>query len=71
MSSLYVPSKNPKLVEAGVRGARRRWGDPRVVRLEALTPSQRRLVLALVDAAKAQNCAARVGTQAAPRDPIR
>lgn len=40
-------------VRAGTIGARTRWGEPRVVRLDALTPEQRRLVLALVDAAKA------------------
>ncbi len=46
-------TKSPVFVEAGRRGARRRWGDePRVVRLDALTPAQRRLVLALVDAAR-------------------
>lgn len=45
--------KNPVFVEAGRRGARRRWGaEPRIVRLDSLTPPQRRLVLALVDAAR-------------------
>lgn len=39
---------------AGRKGARKRWGDPGVVRLDELTPPQRRLVLALVDAAKAE-----------------
>lgn len=35
--------------------ARARWGpEPRIVRLDELTPPQRRLVLALVDAAKAE-----------------
>lgn len=39
--------------EAGALGARRRWGDePRVIRLDDLTSPQRRLVLALVDAAR-------------------
>ena len=46
-------SKDPVLVEAGRRGAVRRWGpEPRVVRLDDLTSPQRRLVLALVDAAR-------------------
>jgi hypothetical protein len=43
-------------VEAGKRGARRRWGDtPRVVRLDdkALTPEMRHLLATLVQAAKA------------------
>jgi hypothetical protein len=40
--------------EAGLLGARSRWAAyvPSVVRLDELTPPQRRLVLALVDAAK-------------------
>lgn len=47
--------KNPKKVEAGKKAAAARWGDPRVVRLDELTPAQRRLVVALVDAAKEAN----------------
>ena len=38
--------------EAGRLGARRRWGEPRSVRLDDLTTDQRRLVLALVAAAR-------------------
>jgi hypothetical protein len=38
--------------EYGRIGARKRWGDPGVVRLDELTPEQRRLVRALVDAAR-------------------
>jgi hypothetical protein len=42
-------------VRAGTIGAHTRWGDtPRVVRLDDLTPPQRRLVLALVEAARAE-----------------
>jgi hypothetical protein len=44
--------KDPAKVAAGEKGARSRWGPPRVVRLDDLTPEQRRLVLALVDAAR-------------------
>lgn len=61
--------KNPVFVEAGRRGALKRWGGPpRTVRLDALTPDQRRLVLALVDAARAQTQEgpAAVGTPAGP-----
>lgn len=47
-------TKDPTKVRAGSIGARARWGDPGVVRLDELTPPQRRLVLALVDAAKAE-----------------
>ena len=46
--------KDPAKVRAGRAGARRRWGShpSRVVRLDELTASQRRLVLALVEAVK-------------------
>lgn len=49
-------AKDPIKVRAGEIGARKRWGDhpTRVVRLDSLTPEQRRLVLALVAAAKAE-----------------
>lgn len=47
--------KNPVLVEAGKRGARTRWGEqPRVVRLDSLSNEQRRLVVALVEAARSR-----------------
>ncbi len=52
-----VLPKNPVLVEAGRRGAERRWGPRRVVRLDDLTVEQRRLIMALVDAAKAAKVA--------------
>lgn len=43
---------SPRRVEAGRRSAQRRWGPPRILRIGDLTPEQRRLVLALVDAAR-------------------
>lgn len=46
-------AKNPVFVESGRAGARNRWGAPRVVRLDELTPAQRDLVLALVQTMKA------------------
>jgi hypothetical protein len=47
--------KDPIKQAAGRAGARARWeGDRRTVRLGELTPEQRRLVLALVAAAKAE-----------------
>jgi hypothetical protein len=50
---LVSATKDPTKVRAGTIGARTRWGpEPRVVRLDTLTPPQRRLVLALVDAAR-------------------
>lgn len=49
------PSKKSK-AEAGRIGAAKRWGDaPRVVRIADLTLEQRRLVQALIDAARAAN----------------
>jgi hypothetical protein len=51
--SLILAAKDPKKVRAGQIGARTRWGpEPRVVRLDELTAAQRRLVLALVSAAR-------------------
>lgn len=46
-------AKDPVRVRAGHIGATRRWGaEPRVVRIADLTSEQRRLVLALIDAAR-------------------
>ena len=46
-------AKNPVKVRAGTIGARTRWGpEPRVIRLDELSAPQRRLVVALVAAAK-------------------
>ncbi len=47
-------AKDPTKVAAGTLGARARWGEPRVIRLDDLTAPQRRLVLALVSAAKSE-----------------
>lgn len=47
-----MSEKNPRYVEQGRIGARKRWGPPRLVRLDALTPEQRDVVLALVAAQK-------------------
>jgi hypothetical protein len=44
--------KDPAKVRVGHLGARKRWGEPRTVRIDDLTPDQRRLVLALIDAAR-------------------
>jgi hypothetical protein len=41
-------TKNPVLVEAGRRGARRRWGEPRHVNLADVDADTRRLILALM-----------------------
>jgi hypothetical protein len=49
---MRIAAKSATKVRAGKLGARARWGEPRVVRLDSLTSEQRRLVLALVDAAK-------------------
>jgi len=52
---LVSTSKDPTKVRAGLLGAEKRWSDPanrRVARLDDLSPEARRLVLALVDAAR-------------------
>jgi hypothetical protein len=54
LATAAVKPKNPGRVAGGRKGARRRWGDPGVVHLDELTASQRRLVLALVEAALAE-----------------
>lgn len=41
--------------ERGRIGPRRRWGPPKPVRLDDLTPAQRQGVLALVEVLKAAN----------------
>lgn len=52
---MLPPEKNATKQRVGRLGAAARWGpEPRVVRLDALSPEQRRLVLALVEAAKAE-----------------
>lgn len=53
---MATTGKSPVFVEAGRRGAAKRWSDPdrrKVVRIDSLTTEQRALVLALVRAAKA------------------
>lgn len=40
------------VAEAGRKGARTRWGPPRVVRLDSLNDAQRAVVLALIDTMK-------------------
>jgi len=63
--------KDPQRVAAGRRGMEVRWGNPanrKTVRLDSLTPDQRRLVLALVDAAKEAAPAATAETAQEVRD---
>lgn len=51
MAEAVTDSKDPAKVRAGQASARKRWGDtPRIVRIHDLTPPQRRLVLALIEA---------------------
>ncbi|MCI0583175.1 MAG: hypothetical protein L0227_09850 [Chloroflexi bacterium] len=65
-------SKDPVKVRAGELGARARWGGepPRVVRIDDLPPSLRRLVLALVSAARNEmaNTEGQSPVTAAPRE---
>lgn len=45
----------PSMQARGQRGAEARWGPPRRLRIGDLTPEQRRLVAALVDAQREAN----------------
>jgi hypothetical protein len=48
-------AKDPVKVRAGLAGSRVRWGEgPRIVRIDKLSAEERRLVLALIDAAAAR-----------------
>ncbi len=60
-------SKDPRLVEAGRRGARRRWGEQRVARLDQLDPTVRLVILALVEADKAARTERALEPEAAKR----
>lgn len=51
--SPHMPTS--KRTEAAKKAAATRWGPPRVVRMDELTPAQRRLVLALIEAQKEAN----------------
>lgn len=46
--------KNPALVESGRRAARKRWGEPRILRLSDLTPAQRRAILTYLEVARSE-----------------
>lgn len=65
--SATTREKDPRFVASGARGGRLRWDreaiargetpGPRAIRLHDLTSEQRRLVLALIEAARAANAA--------------
>lgn len=42
--------KDPRLVEAGYRGAARRWGPQRKIHIGDLSPAQRELVIQFIEA---------------------
>lgn len=46
--------KDPRKVDGGRKGARRRWGPQRVIRLDGLTEDQRRVVVDTVQAFRDQ-----------------
>lgn len=50
-------TRNPRYHERAKKGAAARWGPPRRLRLADLTPDQRRVVLAVVEAQRAANAA--------------
>jgi hypothetical protein len=51
--------KDPKRVRAGQASARARWGEPRILRLDQLSPTKQALIRALIaldeDAARSGN----------------
>jgi len=56
-----LSGKNPVLVEAGLRGARRRWGaTPRIIRLDAAhwTPEEREALAAFAELGEARKARA-------------
>lgn len=55
--------KDPRLVESGRRGALKRWGPPKTIRLDDLPPEQRAFIVELVEVARRN--AARTGEEAA------
>jgi hypothetical protein len=50
---VQAPSKDPARVAAGLKGARRRWGEPRVLRLDQIDHRIRSAILALIAADEA------------------
>lgn len=64
---MSTTDKDPRRVAAGKAGMRARWAGhaPAVVRIDDLSPEQRRLVLALVEAARSnEEAAAEIQTPA-------
>ncbi len=56
---MLAEAKDPRFVESGRRGARKRWGAQRVVRIDELHPAVAAAVRALIQA----NEAARAATE--------
>ena len=54
MDAVTRPGSIPPVI-SGLAGARARWGPPRNLRLDRLTPAQRQMVAAVYDAAIAEN----------------
>ena len=68
IAAMAMAQKDPTKARAGRLGARARWGEPRIARLDDLTPEQRRLVRALIDAAREQAAPAIVSPGTAMED---
>jgi hypothetical protein len=58
-------TKDPAKVRAGQAGMRKRWGPPRILRLDALTAPQRRVILGIIDVFAHEKAAPDVETGAA------
>ena len=54
MPEAVVREKDPRLVEAGRKGMRNRWGPQRIVRLDQLDADTARLIRALIANAEAE-----------------
>jgi hypothetical protein len=65
MARLKTPTPKMLPVDSGRMGARRRWGPPRILRLDALDPVTLRIIRCILDARANAAKAAEEGEQAA------
>lgn len=49
---MTVATKDPRKVKAGIAGSAARWGGRRIVRLDALDPTVRAVIVNLVETAE-------------------
>jgi hypothetical protein len=46
----WTPAKRAEAAQSGRRGARNRWGPPRILRLDTLDPVSREIIAAILTA---------------------